>query len=69
MCRGYILYNSAQCTLIKKQNKKTSVKLHSQMTPHVSPLRASYGVPFMTYTQNNDRDISEVQCITKNRTV
>ena len=35
------------------------------MTPHVSPLRASYGVSFTTYTQNNDRDISGAQIITK----
>ena len=32
--------------------------LYSRTTPHASPLRASYGVSFVSYTKKNDRDIS-----------
>ena len=67
MCHGYILYNNAQCTTITKI--KVQLNLHSQTTHHASPLQASYGVSFTSYTQNNDRDISGAQCITQNRTV
>ena len=37
--------------------------LHSRTTPHISPLRASYGVSFMSCTEKNDRDISRSHCI------
>ena len=33
------------------------------MTPHGSPLRRGYGVPFASYTQSSDRDISGAQRI------
>ena len=36
--------------------------LHSRTTPHTSPLRASFGVSFASYTKKNDRDISGVLC-------
>ena len=35
---------------------------HSRTTPHTSPLRASYGVSFVSYTKKNDRDISRAHC-------
>ena len=57
MCRGYILYNSAQCTII---TKKTSVKF--SLTNDTACLALT---SFTTYTQNNDRDISGAQRITK----
>ena len=37
--------------------------LYSRTTPHSSPLRASYGVSFVSYTKNNDRDISRAYFI------
>ena len=36
--------------------------LHSQTTPYSSPLRASYGVPFASYTNKNDHDLSRAHC-------
>ena len=39
--------------------------LHSPTTPHTSPLRASYGASFMSYTQKNYCDISKAWCIWK----
>ena len=38
---------------------------HSRTTPHTSPLRASYGVYFVSYMKKNYRDISIAQCITQ----
>ena len=32
------------------------------MTPHTSPLWASYGVSFMSYTKKNDFAIARAQC-------
>ena len=37
---------------------KTSIGLHSQMPPHSWPLWASYGMSFVSYKKENDRDIS-----------
>ena len=36
--------------------------LHSRKTPHTSPLRASYGVSFVSYTKKKYRDISRAHC-------
>ena len=58
--RGYLWYDSAHSTTI------TLIKFpsdsHSRMTPHTSPLRASYGMSFASSTKNN-RDISRTCCI------
>ena len=36
--------------------------LHSRTTPHNSPLRASYGVSFLSYKKKSDRDVSRAHC-------
>ena len=41
---------------------KLQSDLHSRTTPHSSPLRASYGVSFMSYRKKIDRDISRAHC-------
>ena len=38
---------------------------HSRMTPHTSPLQASYEMSFVSYMKKNDRDISRAHCIIK----
>ena len=61
ICRGYIWYDNAHSTAIKMIKLRSN--FHSRTTPHTPPLRASYGVSFVSYTKNNDRDISIVHCI------
>ena len=39
--------------------------LNSQKTPHTSPLRASYGMSFVSILMKNDRVIKGFYCITK----
>ena len=38
--------------------------LNSQKTPHTSPLRASYGMSFVSILMKNDRVIKGFYCIT-----
>ena len=38
--------------------------LNSQQTPHTSPLRASYGMSFVSILMKNDRVIKGFYCIT-----
>ena len=57
---GYIWYNSAESSTITMIKCRSD--LHSRTTPHTSPLRARYGVSFVSYTNKNDRDISRVYC-------
>ena len=40
--------------------------LNSQKTPHTSPLRASYGMSFVSILMKNDRVIKGFYCIAKN---
>ena len=54
--RGYIWYGSAHSTTITMIKLRSD--LHPRTTPHTWPLRASYGVTFVSYTKKNDRDIS-----------
>ena len=49
------LYVIRYCIQYNNYNDKT---LHSRTTPHTWPLRARYGVSFVSYTKNNYRDIS-----------
>ena len=59
--RDYIWHDIAHgitITMIKLQSD-----LHSRKAPHTSPLRASHGVSFVSYTKKNDRDISRAHCI------
>ena len=58
--RGYIQYDSAPSTTITMV--KLRPDLHSRKTPHSSPLRASYGVSFVSYTKKNDRYIERAHC-------
>ena len=37
--------------------------LHSRTTTHIAPLRASYGVSFVSYANKNACDISRAHCI------
>ena len=37
--------------------------LHSRTTPHISPSRASYGVPFVRSSKKYDSDVSRAHCI------
>ena len=37
--------------------------LNSQKTPHTSPLRASYGMPFVSILMKNDRVIKGFYCM------
>ena len=37
--------------------------LNSQKTPHTSPLRASYGMSFVSILMKNDRVIKGLYCI------
>ena len=39
--------------------------LNSQKTPHTSPLRASYGMSFVSILMKNDRVIKGFYCIYK----
>ena len=39
--------------------------LNSQKTPHTSPLRASYGMSFVSILMKNDRVIKGFYCITE----
>ena len=39
--------------------------LNSQKTPHTSPLRASYGMSFVSILMKNDRVIKGFYCITQ----
>ena len=39
--------------------------LNSQKTPHTSPLRASYGMSFVSILMKNDRVIKGFYCISK----
>ena len=39
--------------------------LNSQKTPHTSPLRASYGMSFVSILMKNDRVIKGFYCIMK----
>ena len=61
ICCGYIWYDNAHSTAIKMITLRSN--FHSLTTPHTPPLRASYGVSFVSYTKNNGRDISIVHCI------
>ena len=49
--------HSTTITIIKFRSD-----LHWRTTSHTSPLRASYGVSFVSYTKKNDRDISRAYC-------
>ena len=40
--------------------------LNSQKTPHTSPLRASYGMSFVSILMKNDRVIKGFYCISNN---
>ena len=40
--------------------------LNSQKTPHTSPLRASYGMSFVSILMKNDRVIKGFYCTRKN---
>ena len=53
---GYIWYDSAHTTTIRVI--KLQLDLHSGMTPHTLPSRASHGVSFTSYTNKNDLYIS-----------
>ena len=58
---GYIWYrcvHSTTVTMVKLQSD-----LHSRTTPYTSPLRASYGVSFASYTKKDGHDISRVHCM------
>ena len=46
----YIWYESVHCITTPMIELRSN--LHSQATPHTSPLRASHGVSFMSYTKN-----------------
>ena len=41
--------------------------LNSQNTPHTSPLRASYGMSFVSILMKNDRVIKGFYCISTGR--
>ena len=41
--------------------------LNSQKTPHTSPLRASYGMSFVSILMKNDRVIKGFYCIRMGR--
>ena len=41
--------------------------LNSQKTPHTSPLRASYGMSFVSILMKNDRVIKGFYCISKHK--
>ena len=58
------LYVIRYCIQYNNYNDKT---LHSRTTPHTSPLRARYGVSFVSYTKNNYRDISRAHCTLNSR--
>ena len=58
---GYVWYDSAE--RIKITMIKLRSCLHSRTTPHTPPLRARYGVSFVSYTKKNHRDILRVHYI------
>ena len=43
--------------------------LNSQKTPHTSPLRASYGMSFVSILMKNDRVIKGFYCIYKTEAI
>ena len=61
--RRYIGYGSTHSTTITTIQLLSD--LHSQKTNHTSPLRANYGVSFVSYTKKNDCDTSRAhwKCI------
>ena len=59
--RSYIWYDNAHVTTITMIKRRSD--LHSRKTSHTSPLRASYGVSFVSYTKKNDHDISRAHFI------
>ena len=67
---GHIWHDSAQHSTTITITKLRS-DLHSRTTPHTSPLRASYGLSSVSYTNKNARDLSRAHCsikkITSNR--
>ena len=58
---GYIWYDNVHRIMMRMIKLRSG--LHSRTTPHTSPLRASYGVSFASYTQKNDREISRAHCL------
>ena len=60
ICRGYIWYDSADNTQIIRV--KLWSDLHSRRTSHTSPLRARYGVSFVSFATKNYGDISRTHC-------
>ena len=57
----YIYYDSAHSTAITVIKFRSD--LHSRTAPHSSPVRASYGVSFLSYTERNGREISKLHFI------
>ena len=59
-----VIHNTIVHTAQQLQWQNLGQTLHSRTTPiHTSPLRASYGVSFVSYSKKNDRDISRAHTI------
>ena len=58
-----VIYNTIIHTEQSLQWDNFGQTLHSWMTPHISPSRASYGVSFMGSLKKYHCDISRVHCI------
>ena len=58
-----VIYNTIVHTAKPLQWQNFSHTLQTQNTPHTSPLRASYGVSFVSYSKKNECDISKAHFI------